>query len=194
MFTRMPRSHTSIAIASANTDNAAFWRQAAQQGYTPTIPQIAKTGLFPSQIEALGPLGVNLATSPWWTPTFPYRSLVTKESAKQLAQAYESKSGRQWNQVLGSSMSLLDGGVAALERSADPKDKEKVTTALSKLKITTMTGPIDFTNGPVESVSDCPILGGQWVKGTKYPLDCIVTDNTDDRHVPVAAKLQPYTA
>jgi len=33
-------------------DFATFWRQAAQQGYQPKIAQIAKTGLFPSQVEA----------------------------------------------------------------------------------------------------------------------------------------------
>ena len=44
-------------------DFAAFWRQAAQQGYTRMvkIAQIAKTGLFPSDVEALGGLGYNLA-------------------------------------------------------------------------------------------------------------------------------------
>ena len=36
-------------------DFATFWQQAAQQGYKPKIAQIAKTGLFPSQVEALGP-------------------------------------------------------------------------------------------------------------------------------------------
>ena len=45
-------------------DFAMFWRQAAQQGYTSMvkIAQIAKTGLFPSQVEALGSLGPRLAT------------------------------------------------------------------------------------------------------------------------------------
>ena len=40
-------------------DFATFWRQAAQQGYTRQvkIAQIAKTCLFPSQVEALGSLG-----------------------------------------------------------------------------------------------------------------------------------------
>ena len=42
-------------------DFAAFWRQAAQQGYTKMvkIAQIAKTGLFPDGVEALGDLGYN---------------------------------------------------------------------------------------------------------------------------------------
>ena len=47
-------------------DFAAFWRQAAQQGYTKIvkIAQIAKTGLFPAQVDSLGDLGYNLARWP----------------------------------------------------------------------------------------------------------------------------------
>ena len=44
-------------------DFATFWRQAAQQGYKPKIAQIAKTGLFPSQVEALGSIGDGLASA-----------------------------------------------------------------------------------------------------------------------------------
>jgi branched-chain amino acid transport system substrate-binding protein len=44
-------------------DFAAFWRQAAQQGYTKMVKicQVAKTGLFPDGVEALGALGFNQA-------------------------------------------------------------------------------------------------------------------------------------
>ncbi len=49
-------------------DFATFWQQAAQQGYKPKIAQIAKTGLFPSQVEALGPIGVGIAGGEYWGP------------------------------------------------------------------------------------------------------------------------------
>src|SRR5215470_12093422 len=60
-------------------DFATFWRQAAQQGLTSQIKiaQIAKTGLFPSQVEALGNLGPGLATAAYWTPKWPYKSSLT---------------------------------------------------------------------------------------------------------------------
>ena len=60
-------------------DFAAFWRQAAQQGYTKMvkIAQIAKTGLFPSQVDALGDLGFNLASAAYWHKAFPYKSSLT---------------------------------------------------------------------------------------------------------------------
>ena len=60
-------------------DFAAFWRQAAQQGYTKIvkIAQIAKTGLFASDVESLGNLGFNLASGCYWHKAFPYKSSLT---------------------------------------------------------------------------------------------------------------------
>src|ERR1700677_293776 len=72
-------------------DFAAFWRQAAQQGYTRMvkIAQIAKTGLFPSDVEALGDLGINLAGACYWHKAFPYKSTLTGLSGDDLANGYE---------------------------------------------------------------------------------------------------------
>lgn len=175
-------------------DFATFWRQAAQQGFRPIIAQIAKTGLFPSQVEALGNLGPNLATAAYWTPTFPYKSIVTKQSSQELADAYTGKTGKQWNQQVGASMALLDGGIEMLKASPNPKDHEKTAKALSKLSYTSLCGPVNFKTGPVPNVSDTPIISAQWVKATsgEFPLDLIIVDNADDPRVPVAAKLKPY--
>ena len=81
-------------------DFAVFWRQAAQQGYTKTvkIAQIAKTCLFPSQVEALGSLGPKLATVAFWHPTFPYKSSLSGLTSQQLADQYEKDTSKQWNQ------------------------------------------------------------------------------------------------
>lgn len=180
-------------------DFAAFWRQAAQQGYTRMvkISQIAKTGLFPSQVEALGSLGHNLATAAYWHPTFPYSSALTGMTSQQLADGYEKASGKQWEQQLGPSLALIDIGIEALKASADPKDKAGVAKAISTLKTTSLLGKIDFTSGPVPNVSVTPIIGSQWVKaasGSKYKLDLVITDNAPDPNVPVAAQLKPYNA
>ena len=84
-------------------DFAAFWRQAAQQGLTKQIKiaQIAKTGLFPSDIEALGDLGKNIASAAYWHKAFPYKSTLTGVSGTELADGYEAASGKQWTQQLG---------------------------------------------------------------------------------------------
>jgi branched-chain amino acid transport system substrate-binding protein len=180
-------------------DFAAFWRQAAQQGLTKQIKiaQIAKTGLFPGDIEAVGDLGDKIATAAYWHWTFPYKSSLTGISGMDLAEGYEATVGKQRQQQLGATMALLDGGFAALAASATPNDKASVAKALSTLKTTTMVGKVDFTSGPVANVSEAPIIGSQWVKsapGSKYPFDLVITDNAPDPNVPIAAKLLPYNS
>ncbi|NKK75711.1 ABC transporter substrate-binding protein [Rhizobium leguminosarum bv. viciae] len=178
-------------------DFAAFWRQAAQQGLTQQIKicQIAKTGLFPSDIEALGDLGLNIGSAAYWHKAFPYKSTLTGVSGTELADGYETASGKQWTQQLGASLALLDAGFDALKASTDVKSKEAVAKALSTLKTTTIAGKVDFTSGPVANVSPGPIIGTQWVKapeGSKFALDYVVTENATDPNVPVGAKLTAY--
>ncbi len=177
-------------------DFATFWRQAAQQGLTRTlkIVQVAKTGLFPSSVEALGSLGVNLATAAYWHRTFPYRSLLTGVDGAELADGYEKATRRQWNQQLGATMALLDAGFAALKASPDPRDKAAVAKAMSTLAVTTMVGKVDFAHGPVPNVATAPIIGCQWIKAPHGPhrLDLVITENAGDHSVPIGAKLLPY--
>jgi branched-chain amino acid transport system substrate-binding protein len=180
-------------------DFAAFWRQAAQQGYTKMvkIAQIAKTGLFPSQVEALGNLGFNLASAAYWHKAFPYKSSLVGVGGEDLAQGYEKASGKQWTQQLGATLSVFDAGFDALKASSDPADKTAVAKAISTLKTTTIAGKVDFTSGPVANVSPGPIIGTQWVKapaGSKFKLDFVVTENATDPNVPVSAKLLPYNS
>lgn len=177
-------------------DFAAFWRQAAQQGLHRQfkIVQVAKTGLFPSDMEALGDLGLNIASAAYWHKAFPYPSALTGLSGVELADGYEAATGEQWTQQLGATMSLLDAGFEALKASADPKDKAAVADALAGLNVETMIGKVDFTSGPVANVSPGPIIGTQWVKSTGGPfaLDYVITENATDPNVPVGATLLPY--
>jgi len=178
-------------------DFAAFWRQAAQQGYTKMvkIAQIAKTGLFPSQVDSLGELGFNLATACYWHKAFPYKSSLTGVSGEEIADGYEKESGKQWTQQLGASMALFDAGVAALKASGDPRNKAAVANAMSTLNTVTMGGKVDFTSGPVPNVASGPIIGSQWVKakaGSKFKFDVVIVEHVTDPNVPISAKLLAY--
>lgn len=178
-------------------DFATFWRQAAQQGLhrQVKIVQVAKTGLFPSGVEALGQLGINLGSAAYWHKAFPYSSSLTGVTGPQLADGYEAESGKQWTQQLGATLSLFDAGFAALKAATDAKSKDAVAKALATLNTTTIAGKVDFTSGPFPNVSPGPIIGTQWVKapeGSKFPLDYVVTENATDPNVPVGAKLLPY--
>src|SRR5580700_6096659 len=180
-------------------DFAAFWRQAAQQGYARQvkISQIAKTGLFPSQVESLGDLGYNLATAAYWHKAFPYKSSLTGVSGDEIADGYEKSSGKQWNQMLGDNVALVDAGIAALKASDNAKSKEAIAKALSKLQVMTPVGQIDFGKGPFPNVFPMIFAGTQWVNakpGSKFKLDMVVTDNADDPNVPVGAQLVPYNS
>jgi branched-chain amino acid transport system substrate-binding protein len=176
-------------------DFGVFWRQAARQGYTKMakIVQIAKTGLVPSSVEALGALGYNLSSACYWHRDFPYKSALTGMTSRELANGYENSSDRQWTQQLGASLSLIEAGVAALQASGNPKDKAAVAKALGTLKTTTPVGKLDFTSGPVPNVCAMPLIGTQWVRGTgEHKFDYVITENAGDPRVPVAARLVPY--
>ena len=175
-------------------DFATFWRQAAQQGLTSQvkIAQIAKTGLFPSQIEAVGSLGPKLASAVYWSPTWPYRSSLTGITSKALASGYESSSKKQWNQQLGASLALFDVAAAVLKASGKPKDKTKVAEAMKALSVQTPIGLLKWGTGPVANVVATPIIGGQWLKSSRYPVDFTICENSSDTNVPIAGKLAPY--
>jgi len=180
-------------------DFAAFWRQAAQQGYTKMVKicQVAKTGLFPDGIESLGHLGLNISSATYWHPSFPYTSTSTGVSGVQLAESYQKASGKMWTQQLGASLSLLDAGLEALKSSGDPTNKAAVVKALAGLRLTTLVGKIDFTTGPFPNVSPGSIIGAQWVAapaGSPFKLDYVITEHAADPKVPIGAKLLPYNA
>ncbi|HUB77041.1 MAG TPA: ABC transporter substrate-binding protein, partial [Solirubrobacteraceae bacterium] len=172
------------------SDFTTFWRQAAQQGYTSMvkIAQIAKTGLFVSQIEAVGlKLGNRLATGAYWGPTWPGGSTFTGISNKELGAGYEKHSGKYWNQQTGASMALFDVAAAALKASGNPKDKSAVANALKTLQVKTTLGELHWGTGnsktnPVPNVVQTPIPGGQWLttkKGSKYPLEFLFCEHED---------------
>src|SRR5206468_11344351 len=85
-----------------------MWKQAAQQGFKPKLATVAKVLLFPADTEALGNLVNNVATDAWWTPFHPYHSTLTGQSCKQFADSFESATGKQWVQSIGSVHSLFE--------------------------------------------------------------------------------------
>ncbi|GAA2616428.1 ABC transporter substrate-binding protein [Paractinoplanes durhamensis] len=176
-------------------DFATFWRQAAQQGYRPKICQVAKTGLFPSQVEALGPIGIDIAGGAYWAPTYPYKSSLTGISSKDLGDGYQ-QAGKQWNQQLGPSLALFDVAAAALKATGDPKDKAGLAKTIGSLDVETPIGRLQWGKGPNANVVATPILGGQWIKSTdsRYQVEFVLVENSSDPNVPVAAKLREYGA
>jgi branched-chain amino acid transport system substrate-binding protein len=168
-----------------------FWKQAAQQGFKPKLATVAKVLLFPADTVALGPLVNNIATDSWWGPYMPYKSSLTGQSAKALADAYQSSTGKQWLQSIGSSYALFEVAREAFTAVSDPHDKSAVADALHHVNYTGMNGPINFGAGPAPGVGIILPAGAQWKKGTTYPFEMQVVDNSANPSVPLTAKLEP---
>jgi branched-chain amino acid transport system substrate-binding protein len=184
-------------------DFTTFWRQAAQQGLTKQIKiaQIAKTGLFASQVDASGALGYNLASGEYWGPTWPYKSSLTGVSSAALGAGYTKHTNRYVNQQAGATLALFDVAAAALKASGNPKNKAAVAGAMAKLKVQTPIGVLNWgakgPKNPAPNIVATPIIGNQWrkaPKGSKFNLQLVVCENADDHNVPVSSKLKPYNS
>lgn len=173
-------------------DFTTFWQQAKQQGFDPKLATIGKALLLPSAIEALGEIGNNLGTEVWWTPTYPFSSSLTGQSAAELAAAYEGATTKQWTQPLGFSEALFEVAAAAVV-AAGSNDKAAIAEAMKTLKVSTIVGDLDWTSGPVPNVAKTPIAGGQWraVEGGAYPFDLVIVDNSLYPNIPTAGTVEP---
>ena len=171
-------------------DFATMWKQSVQQGFKPKLATVAKVLLFPPDAYALGPLAYNVATDAWWAPTLPWKSSFTGETCQQMADEFEASHG-QWNSNI-SNYSLFEVAHAALTMVSDPHDKTEVADAIHKVNIQALAGPLDFTSGkPAPGVAITPPLGVQWQKGTKYPVEMQVVDNTLQPDAKITADLKP---
>jgi branched-chain amino acid transport system substrate-binding protein len=168
-----------------------MWKQAAQQGFKPKLATVAKVLLFPADTEALGDLVNNIATDSWWGPYMPYTSSLTGETAKDLATAYQQASGKQWLQTLGSTYSLFEIAQKALTAVSDPHDHKAVAAQLQTLSYRGISGPLDFGKGPVPGVAIQNPVGVQWKKGTSFPYEMVVVDNSINKEVPIGGDLLP---
>ena len=74
-------------------DFTTFWNQAAQQGFKPKVVTVAKALLFPASVAALGGRADGLSSEIWWSPSHPFKSGLTGQSAKELCDAYEHSTG-----------------------------------------------------------------------------------------------------
>jgi len=173
-------------------DFATMWKQSAQQGFKPKLATVAKVLLFPPDAYALGPLAYNVATDAWWAPSLPWKSSFTGETCQQLANEFEAATSGQWNSNI-SNYSLFEAAHAALTSVSDPHDKAEVANAIHSVNLPeAVAGPLNFASGgPAPGVAITPPVGVQWQKGTKYPVEMQVVDNSLQPLAKITADLKP---
>ena len=150
---------------------------------------MAKALLFPSAVESF-PQGEGLSTEIWWTERHPFTSSLTGQTAAELAAAFEEETGAQPTQPLGFAHALFEVAIDALKR-AGSADVDAVSEALDATDLATVVGPIDFSSGPVPNFSKTPLVAGQWVEGSHYPLELAINVNEQLPDLPVDGQIQP---
>jgi branched-chain amino acid transport system substrate-binding protein len=174
-------------------DFATMWTQSLQQGFKPKLATVAKVLLFPTDAYAMGNKVYNIATDSWWVPTLPWHSSLTGETCPELATAYTAAGLGQPNANI-SNYTLFEIAYAALTSVNNPHDKQELANALFQVKLDeAVAGPIDYTSSknPAPGVAITPPVGIQWQKGTKYPLEAVVVDNTLQPNAKITGDLLP---
>jgi len=171
-------------------DFATFWSQAAQQGFKPKIVTIGKALLFPSAVDALGARGDGLSSEIWWTPNHPFKSGLTGQSSKELAEAYTKASGKPWTQPIGFQHALFEVAIDVLKRAKNPTDPKSVLDAIVATNYASIVGPVKWTGQPVKNVTKTPLVAGQW-KRNNDKLELVITENKTAPNIPTGGKTQP---
>ncbi|MDW8325070.1 MAG: ABC transporter substrate-binding protein [Anaerolineales bacterium] len=173
-------------------DLGTFLTQASQQGFKPKFFTVGKAALFPSVVESISNnLGEGLTTEIWWTPSHPFKSSLTGASAAELANAYENETKKQWTQPIGFVHALFEVAADVLKRTTNVDDKAAIRDAIKATRLETIVGTVAWGSGPVPNVAKTPLVGGQWVKGSKHPFDLVITSNATASNIPVGGTTQP---
>lgn len=175
-------------------DLGTFLTQASQQGFHPKAFTVGKAALFPIVVESLpNKLGQGLTTEIWWTPNHPFKSSLTKQSAKELTDAYTAATNKQWTQPIGFAHSLFEVAADILKRTSDIDKPEAIVEAIKSTNLDTIVGKISWGSGPFPNVAKTPLVGGQWQAGGKYPFDLVIGTNGAATNIPTAGSISEKT-
>jgi len=176
-----------------------FWSQAGQQGFKPKVATVAKAILFPAAVEALGDRGADLTTEIWWSPSFPFKSGLTGQNSAELCAAYEDATQKQWTQPIGFLHALFEVGLSVLQRTKDIDSPASIRDSIRATDYNSIVGRIAWDGKPVKNVCKTPLVGGQWVPGSKFKQwvagqkfqnDLVVVSNSTEPSIPTQRQLE----
>jgi branched-chain amino acid transport system substrate-binding protein len=177
----------------------AFWSQAGQQGFKPKVATVAKAILFPAAVEALGARGADLTTEIWWSPSFPFKSGLTGQNSAELCAAYEDATNKQWTQPIGFLHALFEVGLNVLQRTKDIDSPASVRDSIRATDYNSIVGRIAWDGKPAKNVCKTPLVGGQWVPGSKFKQwiagqkfqnDLVIVSNATEPSIPIQRELE----
>ena len=135
---------------------------------------------------------------------------MTGQTPADLAEAYENATGKQWSTPLIFSHAAFEVAVDALQR-AGSLDKEKIRDAIADTDLDTIVGHVNYKKPLTEILTQeeyelyqqypelidyqdhysiTPVVGGQWVRGTKWPYELEVVYNWKYDNIPETAEVK----
>ncbi len=176
-------------------DFTTFWTQAKQQGFTPKAASIGKAILFPQAVGALGDTGHNLSSEVWWSPSHPFSSSLTGQSAAELAGDFTAATSRQWTQPIGFVHALFELAADAMARADDAGDGDAVAEAIATSNLSSIVGTIAFGDAGLPpfaqaNVAKTPLVGGQWRMRDDGGYDLVIVDNSSASNIPTAGVME----
>jgi branched-chain amino acid transport system substrate-binding protein len=170
-------------------DFATFWNQAAQQGFRPKVVTVGKALLFPAAVAALGDRADGLSSEIWWSPSHPFKSGLTGQSAKELCDAYEHSTGRAWTQPIGFQHALFEVAIDVLKRAKNLGEPDSILEAIVTTDYQSIVGPIKWSGKPVKNVTKTPLVAGQWRRKGKG-IELLICENTTAPSIKAQDKLR----
>ena len=176
-------------------DFTTFWNQSLQQGFKPKVASIGKAILFPEAVGALGENGHNLSSEVWWSPSHPFSSSLTKESAGDLAGGFQAAAGRSWSQPIGFVHALFEVAADAMGRADDITDGDSVAEAVASTQLDTIVGRVAWDGAGLppfaaKNVAKTPLVGGQWKLQGDGSYDIAVVNNASAPSIPATADFE----
>jgi branched-chain amino acid transport system substrate-binding protein len=173
-------------------DFATFWNQAAQQGFKPKVETVGKALLFPAAVTALGNRADGLSSEIWWSPSHPFKSGLTGQSAKEMCDAYEQATKRSWTQPIGFQHALFEVAIDVLKRTKRLEEPGSILEAIAATDYNSIVGPIKWSGKPVKNVSKTPLVAGQWRKAEKG-FELVICENATAPNIPAQDKVKLLT-
>jgi branched-chain amino acid transport system substrate-binding protein len=121
--------------------------------------------------------------------------VLTGQSAKELADAYESATKRQWSQPIGFAHSLYEVGLDVLKRTKEIGNAKATAEAIAATNLDTVVGKVQWNGQGVppfaaKNVTKTSLVGGQWRTKDGNRYDIVITDNKTASNIPLGGKME----
>ena len=134
--------------------------QARQQGFKPKVITLGKALLFPARSKRSASSATACRPKCGGRPSHPFKSSLTGQSARQLADAYETAAKKQWTQPIGFAHALFEIAADAFKRTKDIDSSEAMRDAVAHDETRHRRRRVCLGRRAVQERRKTPLVGG----------------------------------